>query len=100
MAATLSEKHPVDRFSQVENGAIAGKYLSKFWHPIALGREYKAGIAKRIKILGLFYTLYRGDDEVVNLVQDRCPHRGTSLAYGWVEGTSIRLPVSRMEILP
>jgi 5,5'-dehydrodivanillate O-demethylase len=22
--------------------------------------------------------------------QDRCPHRGTSLAYGWVEGNCIR----------
>src|SRR3546814_5716428 len=26
----------------------------------------------------------------MRLVQDRCPHRGTSLAYGWVEGDSIR----------
>ena len=90
MTVALSEQHPTDRFSEVENGAIAGKYLAKFWHPIALAREYKPGVAKRIKILGRFYTLYRGDDELFNLVQDRCPHRGTSLAYGWVEGTSIR----------
>ena len=82
--------YPTDEFSLVENGAIAGRYLSHFWQPLALSRDYRPGSAKRIKMLGEFFTLYRGEDESVNLVQDRCPHRGTSLAYGWVEGSSIR----------
>ena len=84
------EDHPADDFSRVENGAIAGRYLSMFWQPIALSREIKAGAAKRVKMLGKYYTLYRAEDGEVKLVQDRCPHRGTSLAYGWVEGSSIR----------
>lgn len=86
----VSTSYPTDDFSLVENGAIAGRYLSQFWQPIAMSRDQARGRAKRIKILGNFYTLYRGEDDSVNLVQDRCPHRGTSLAYGWVEGTSIR----------
>ena len=84
------EAHPEDDFSRIENGAIAGRYLSMFWQPIALTREIKAGAAKRVKMLGAYYTLYRTVDGEVKLVQDRCPHRGTSLAYGWVEGSSIR----------
>ncbi len=90
MSAALQGRHSFDDFSLVENGAIAGRYLAQFWQPIGLSREHKPGTAKRIKMLGNFYTLYRGQDGQINLVQDRCPHRGTSLAYGWVEGNSIR----------
>lgn len=84
------EQYPADDYSRIENGAIAGRYLAKFWQPIALTRDHKAGAAKRIKMLGAYYTLYRTEDGEAKLVQDRCPHRGTSLAYGWVEGSSIR----------
>jgi len=90
MTHPLQEQHPTDDFSLVENGAIAGRYLARFWQPIAVAREYRPATARRIKILGKFYTLYRAEDGAFNLVQDRCPHRGTSLAYGWVEGSSIR----------
>ena len=82
--------HPADEFSVVENGAVAGRYLAQFWQPIALSRDLAPGKARRVKMLGNFYTLYRGADGSIQCVQDRCPHRGTSLAYGWVEGSSIR----------
>jgi len=80
---------PVD-FARVENGALAGKLLTRFWQPIALSRDYDPGKARRIKILSTHFTLYRGEGGEMHLTQDRCPHRGTSLAYGWVEGDSIR----------
>ena len=84
------ENHPSDNYSRVENGAIAGRYLAQYWQPIALMRDHKPASAKRIKMLGKYFTLYRTADGAPKLVQDRCPHRGTSLAYGWVEGDSIR----------
>ena len=90
MKPILDETYPTDEYSLVEDGAIAGQYLAQFWQPIALAREYKPNQAKRVKMLGRFFTLYRGDDGEVHLTQDRCPHRGTSLAYGWVEGSSLR----------
>jgi 5,5'-dehydrodivanillate O-demethylase len=77
-------------FAHVENGAIAGRYLSQFWQPIALSSDYASGVAKRVQAIGTWYTLYRGDDGKMRMTQDRCPHRGTSLAYGWVEGNDIR----------
>ncbi|WP_322060134.1 Rieske 2Fe-2S domain-containing protein [Paraburkholderia sp. J63] len=80
----------VPDFARVENGALAGKFLKKFWQPIALSRDYDPGKARRIQVLGEHFTLYRGEDGEIRLTQDRCPHRGTSLAYGWVEGNSIR----------
>ena len=84
------KSYPSDDFSLVENNAIAGQYMSRFWQPVAIAKNYPPGVAKRIKMLGDFYTLYRGEGGEFHLVQDRCPHRGTSLAYGWVEGDSIR----------
>ena len=90
MSSVKQVQQPGDDFSIVENGAIAGRYLAQFWQPLALSRDYKPGMAKRIKILGSFYTIYRGQDGQMTVTQDRCPHRGTSLAYGWVEGSSIR----------
>ena len=90
MALAQQAYSPTDDYSLVENGAIAGKYLARFWQPVALARDYKPGTAKRLKMLGKFYTLYRSQNGLIRLVQDRCPHRGTSLAHGWVEGDGIR----------
>src|SRR6266542_3694406 len=36
------------------------------------------------------YTLYRGEEGQVHLVDFRCAHRGTQLSTGWVEGDCIR----------
>jgi len=80
----------VPDYARIEKGALAGRFISAFWQPIALSRDYAPGKARRIKIMGAHYTLYRGDDGAMRLTQDRCPHRGTSLAYGWVEGNGIR----------
>jgi 5,5'-dehydrodivanillate O-demethylase len=77
-------------FARVENDAIAGRFMKTFWHPVALSKNYTPGKARRVKVFNEFFTLYRGEDGEMRLTQDRCPHRGTSLAYGWVEGNSIR----------
>ncbi|MFB6549441.1 Rieske 2Fe-2S domain-containing protein [Streptomyces sp. NPDC056405] len=85
-----AREYPLDEFSAIDGNAAAAQYLAKFWQPVALSRDYIPGTAKRIKILGNHHTLYRGEGGQLNLVQDRCPHRGTSLAYGWVEDNCIR----------
>jgi 5,5'-dehydrodivanillate O-demethylase len=36
------------------------------------------------------FTLYRGEDGVARVVAHRCPHRGTQLSVGFVEGGDIR----------
>ena len=86
---TEARKNSID-FALVENGATAGRFIATFWQPIALSRDIGVGRAKRIKMIGEHYTLFRGEDGTINLVQDRCPHRSTSLAYGTVEGNCIR----------
>lgn len=84
------ESNPLDEYASIDNGALAARYLANFWQPVALSTDLVRGRAKRIKILGEHYTLYRGEGGDPHLTQDRCPHRGTSLAYGWVEDNCIR----------
>ena len=71
-------------------GSLAGTFMRRFWHPIHRAEELRAGQAKPIEIMSERFTLYRGEGGTPHLVDFRCPHRGTQLSAGWVEGDSIR----------
>src|SRR5919108_910135 len=71
-------------------GSLAGTFMRRFWHPIHRAEELRAGQAKPIEIMSERFTLYRGESGTPHLVDFRCPHRGTQLSAGWVEGDSIR----------
>ncbi|HEY4134395.1 MAG TPA: Rieske 2Fe-2S domain-containing protein [Alphaproteobacteria bacterium] len=67
-----------------------GRYLRRFWHPVYLGRDLKAGRAFPLRIMNEDFTLYRGEDGVAHILAPRCAHRCTQLSTGWVEGDSLR----------
>jgi 5,5'-dehydrodivanillate O-demethylase len=71
-------------------GTLAGRYLRRFWQPVALARDLPAGRARPMRILGEDYTLYRGEGDTPHVVAFRCAHRGTQLSTGWVEGDCLR----------
>jgi 5,5'-dehydrodivanillate O-demethylase oxygenase subunit len=71
-------------------GSLAGTFMRRFWHPIHRAEELRPGQAKPIEIMSERFTLYRGESGTLHLVDFRCPHRGTQLSAGWVEGDSIR----------
>ena len=75
---------------QVGPDTPAGRYLRLFWHLVIRAQDLHTGRAKPLEILGEKFTIYRGEDGRVHLVGYRCPHRGTPLSIGWVEGDSIR----------
>ena len=64
--------------------------MRRFWHPVYRAEALLAGQAKPIEIMGERFTLYRGEDGNPYVTEFRCPHRGTQLSAGWVEGDSIR----------
>jgi 5,5'-dehydrodivanillate O-demethylase len=81
------------QFSDLERvgpGTPAGRYLRLFWHPVLRARDLRPRQAKPIEVLGQKFTVYRGADGVVRIVDFRCAHRGAQLSLGWVEGDSIR----------
>ena len=71
-------------------GTLAGSYLRRFWLPIHRAEELRPGEAKPIEIMSERFTLYRGAGGAPHVVGFRCPHRGTQLSTGWVEGDCIR----------
>jgi 5,5'-dehydrodivanillate O-demethylase len=79
-----------DEMVKTGRDTLGGRYLRKFWHPIARSVDLKPGRARPIKILSEKFTLYRGESGALHLTVHHCPHRGTALSVGLVEGDSIR----------
>ncbi|HSQ11691.1 MAG TPA: Rieske 2Fe-2S domain-containing protein, partial [Candidatus Deferrimicrobium sp.] len=69
---------------------LAGRFLRRFWQPVACSHELSAGQALPLRILSEDFTLYRGAGGTAHLVGNRCAHRGTQLSAGWVEEDCIR----------
>ena len=79
-----------DDFVRTAPGTLAGRYLRMFWQPIYVTQDLAQGRTVPIRIMSEDFTLYRGESGVAHLVVARCPHRGTQLSTGWVEGDCIR----------
>jgi 5,5'-dehydrodivanillate O-demethylase oxygenase subunit len=77
-------------FAHIGPGTLAGRFLRHFWQPLYIGSELKAGQPVRVQLLGEYFTLYRGETGIAHVLEDRCPHRQTSLFLGTVEGDCIR----------
>ena len=69
---------------------LVGRYLRRFWHPVYLSRDLKAGRAAPVKIMNEDFTLYRGESGAAQALAARCAHRCTQLSTGWVEEDAIR----------
>src|SRR5439155_25006016 len=77
-------------FAHIGPGTLAGRYLRRFWHPVARAEDLPAGGTKPLRVLGEGYTLYRGEEGAPHVVAPRCAHRGTQLSVGWVEDDCLR----------
>jgi 5,5'-dehydrodivanillate O-demethylase len=77
-------------FGHIGPDTLAGRFLRRFWQPVAACDELPIGKPKRIQVLNEHFTAYRGADGVPHVVQDACPHRQTQLFLGWVEDDCIR----------
>ena len=71
-------------------GTPSGRYLRLFWQPVLRARDLKPKQAMPVEILGEKFTVYRGEDGALHVVEYRCAHRGAPLSIGWVEGDTIR----------
>ncbi len=78
-------------------GTPAGNLLRRYWQPVCLASELtEAAPKKRVQIMGEELVVFRlpskpGDKEIrYGCVAEHCPHRGTSLYYGFAEPDGIR----------
>src|SRR5215831_7049555 len=78
MALSVAEN---EMFTQVGPGTPGGEMLRRYWHPVGFSSELK-GRPKRRRLLGENLVLFRDDRGRLGILELRCLHRGTSLAFG------------------
>jgi len=77
--------------TQTNPGTPMGEMFRKYWIPVANSEELERdGKPMRVKLLGEDLVAFRDTNGDVGLVDERCPHRGTSLYYGINDGCGLR----------
>ncbi len=64
--------------------------VTKGWYIACSSQEILLGQAKSIELCGQKIVLFRGEDGKVNAMDAYCPHLGTDLGIGKVDGNYIR----------
>ena len=59
------------------------------WVPVALSTSIEPGTSAGTKIDGAEYVVWRDDGGKAHVWEDRCPHRGMRLSFGFVRGDQI-----------
>jgi 5,5'-dehydrodivanillate O-demethylase oxygenase subunit len=77
--------------TRVGRDTPGGRMLRRYWHPISVSEDLK-NTPKLVKLLGEELVLFRKPDGSCGLLGAKCPHRGATLAAGYVEAAGLRCP--------
>ena len=77
---------------RVEGGAAMGQMMRRHWLPVCLSEEVaeKDGAPVRSRLVGEDLVAFRDSDGKLGVLDERCPHRGASLAFGRNEQCGLR----------
>ena len=69
-----------------------GNLLRRYWIPALMSEQLSepGGPPARVRLLGENLVAFRSPDGDIGLVEENCPHRGASLAYGRNEPGGLR----------
>ena len=59
------------------------------WHPVAAAVDLCAGKLVPVRLLDREMVLWRSGDGALRAWEDRCPHPGTRLSIGRIEGQQV-----------
>jgi nitrite reductase/ring-hydroxylating ferredoxin subunit len=59
------------------------------WIPIALSRDIPEGVTRAVILEGRELVIWRSESGVAQVWEDRCPHRGMRLSFGFVRGETL-----------
>lgn len=63
--------------------------MTPTWSPVALARDIAPGTAAPVLVDGREIVVWRGAGGGVRVWEDRCPHRGMRLSFGFVRGEEL-----------
>lgn len=81
-----------ETLTRVGRGTPMGELLRRYWFPVAATCELRQRPIKAVRLLGEQLVLFRDASGRLGLLDEQCPHRGTSLAYGIIDEEGIRCP--------
>ncbi|MFN8027386.1 MAG: aldehyde dehydrogenase family protein [Acidimicrobiia bacterium] len=84
-----AERTPHPRRSR---GTPMGELFRRYWMPVSASLRARARRCARCGCSARTLALFRTDDGALGLVDARCPHRGASLAQGFVDDCGLRCP--------
>src|SRR5262245_9731642 len=67
-----------------------GRLLRRYWYPVAVTGDLEEPPVRRVRLLGEDLVLFRDGSGRLGLVDEACPHRRASLAYGVCEPDGLR----------
>jgi phthalate 4,5-dioxygenase oxygenase subunit len=81
-----------DLLCRVEGDAPMGKMMRNYWIPACLSEEVAEpdGTPLKVRLLGDNLVVFRDTDGRLGVLDEQCPHRGASLAYGRNEENGLR----------
>jgi nitrite reductase/ring-hydroxylating ferredoxin subunit len=59
------------------------------WHPVGLSYSIEAGSSAGTRLLDRELVVWRDNSGAAHVWEDRCPHRGMKLSFGFVRGDHI-----------
>ena len=59
------------------------------WHPLGLSHSIEAGSSAGTRLLDRELVVWRDNSGAAHVWEDRCPHRGMKLSFGFVRGDHI-----------
>lgn len=63
------------------------------WFQLGWSRDLARGQLKKVRQFGTTYTMFRGEDGIVGVIDDICPHLGAHFSEGGcVRGNAVRCP--------
>ncbi|MCB2073916.1 MAG: Rieske 2Fe-2S domain-containing protein [Novosphingobium sp.] len=85
-------KEQNERLTSVEGEAPMARLLREgYWLPFSRIEGLAAGAPPvRVRLLGGDYVAFRGEDGRIGFIDERCPHRGVSMALARLEGCALR----------
>jgi 5,5'-dehydrodivanillate O-demethylase len=76
--------------TQVGPGTPMGEMMRRYWFPVAFVADLDEFPVKKVRLLGEDFAVYKLPSGRYGIIQEACPHRRASLAYGIVEEDGIR----------
>jgi 5,5'-dehydrodivanillate O-demethylase len=78
--------------TRIGPGTPMGMLMRRYWHPIAAVADMADAWTKRVRLLGEDLVLYKTRSGALGLIEEACPHRRASLAFGIPTSEGIRCP--------